>query len=246
MTTGADYFKSDGKFIYLTSEMCEFYIPMDFFSNTKYAEDNGDYIKTIGLFGVSFFSNGKVIEKRTMNLPTWIQVYVYDSEVRNVILPGEDKEIQCRVLIYNKGNKVMNANVIKDSANAETYLQLICSGKIPHSVPYNKSAQIWKKNQAMNGVKLGVPAVTEELILSVAYRNKNNPGEKFCKVIGKDNTKATMFDYKMANIRQICQYTSTFTALWFEDFDSMVTTSLNRAKEKKPETESPLEEIIKM
>jgi hypothetical protein len=50
----------------------------------------------------------------------------------------------------------------------------------------------------------------------------------------------------MASIRQICQYASTFTALWFEDFDAMVTTSLNRTRENKPEANSPLEKIIKM
>ena len=50
----------------------------------------------------------------------------------------------------------------------------------------------------------------------------------------------------MASIRQICQYTSTFTAVTFEDLDSMVTTSLNRERENIPETESPIEKIIKM
>ena len=64
-------------------------------------------------------------------------------------------------------------------------------------------------------------------------------------VAGKDDN-VSDYDYKMASIRQICQYSSTFTALTFEDFDSMVTTSLNRTAEHKSEQESPLEKIIKM
>ena len=97
----------------------------------------------------------------------------------------------------------------------------------------------------MNGVHLGVPAIIEEMILAVAYRDKSNLSQKFCKVIGQKKN-VSEYDYSMASIRQICQYASTFTALWFEDFDSMVTTSLNRTRENKPETNSPLEKIIKM
>ena len=244
--TGTDVFKSDGNFIYLTAPYCEFYIPQEFFNTSAgFAEDRGDMIRGIGLFDVGVFSDGKLVEMKTLNIPTWIELYVHESENRDVKLPGTDDLVPCRVLIYYKGAKVMNAKIIEDSSNSELYLKLICGGKIPTSVPYGKSAQIWRKNQKMNGVHLGVPAVIEEMILSVAYRDKKNLGQKFCKVIGQ-NKNVSEYDYSMASIRQICQYASTFTALWFEDFDSMVTTSLNRTRENKPEANSPLEKIIKM
>ena len=244
--TGTDVFKSDGNFIYLESPYCEFYIPQSFFKSTAgFAEDRGEMIRGIGLFDVGIFSDGKLVEMKTLNIPTWIDMYVYESENRDVKLPGSDDPVPCKVLIYYQGAKVMNAKIIEDSSNAELYLKLICGGKIPTSVPYGKSAQLWRKNQRMNGVHLGVPAVIEEMILAVAYRDKDNLGQKFCKVIGQDKD-VSEYDYSMASIRQICQYASTFTALWFEDFDAMVTTSLNRTRENKPEANSPLEKIIKM
>lgn len=243
---GTDVFKSDGNFIYLTASYCEFYIPQSFFkSSADFAEDRGEIIRGIGLFNVGIFSDGKLVEIKTLNIPTWIEMYVHESENRDVELPGYDKPEPCRVLIYYQGSKVMNAKIIEDSTNAETYLSLICGGKVPASIPYSKAAQIWRKNQQMNGVHLGVPAVIEEMILAVSYRDKNNLGQKFCKVIGQ-NKDVSEYDYMMASIRQICQYASTFTALWFEDFDAMVTTSLNRTRENKPEANSPLEKIIKM
>lgn len=245
--TGTDVFRSDGNFIYLASPYCEFYIPQSFFSNSAgFAEDRGDIIRGIGLFDVGIFSNGKIVEMKTLNIPTWIELYVHESENRDVKLPGSDELVPCRVLIYYQGAKVINAKIIEDSSNSELYLKLICGGKIPTSVPYGKSAQIWRKNQQMNGVHLGVPAVIEEMILSVAYRDKKNLSQKFCKVIGQNKNNISEYDYSMASIRQICQYASTFTALWFEDFDTMVTTSLNRTRENKPEANSPLEKIIKM
>jgi hypothetical protein len=63
-------------------------------------------------------------------------------------------------------------------------------------------------------------------------------------VIGKDIS-VSPYDYSMANIRKICQYGSTFTAMTFEDINSMITVSVNRTREKKNEMESPIEKIIK-
>ena len=244
--TGTDVFNSDGNFIYLKQPYCEFYIPQSFFkSSAGFAEDRGEIIRGIGLLDVGIFKDGKLIEMKTLNIPTWIEMYVHESEDRNVQLPGSEGLTPCKVLIYYQGSKVMAAKIIEDSSNAELYLSLICGGKVPTSVPYGKAAQLWRKNQRMNGVHLGVPAVIEEMILAVAYRDKANLGQKFCKVIGQKKN-VSEYDYSMASIRQICQYASTFTALWFEDFDSMVTTSLNRTREKKPEANSPLEKIIKM
>lgn len=245
--SGAEYFTSKDGYIYVTASYVEFYIPQEFFKlNSKFAEDCGETVKAIGLFDVGIFENGKLKEMRIFNIPTWIEIYAYDNEVRNIMLPKTDVEVPCRVLPFHKGAKVMSSTVIQDASNAEAYLNLICGGKVPNSVPYGKSAQLWRKNQQMNGVHLGVPAVIEELILSVSYRAKDNPSIKFAKDIGRNDSKATEYDYSMASIRQICQYASTFSAMWFEDFDSMAISSLNRGRMKKPEAESPLEKIIKM
>ena len=53
------------------------------------------------------------------------------------------------------------------------------------------------------------------------------------------------YSYFPASVRQVCQYNSTFTAVTFEDIDSMITSSLNKAREKTPENTSPVEQVIK-
>lgn len=245
--SGAEYFTTDENFVYLAAPYAEFYIPYEFFKNTsKFAEDCGDTIKAIGLFDVGIFNNGKLSQMKIFNVPTWIDLYSYNNEVRDILLPHSETEIPCRVLSYNKGDKIMNVNIIEDGDNASAYLGLVCAGKVPNSVPYGKSAQIWHKNQELNSVHLGVPAVIEELILSVSYRQKDDPTQKFAKAIGQNDSQLSEYDYRMVNIRQICQFASTFSALWFEDFDSMTISSLNRTKMHKTEADSPLEKIIKM
>lgn len=240
------YFKSDGKFIYLEADSCEFYIPKYYFDvSGRFAEDLGDIIKVLGVFDVGIFENGKLKEMKVLNLPTWIDLFVVDSDDRDVSLPGNEGLTPCKVLAYQKGHKIMNSGVVEDSSNVESYLNFVLKGKVPSIVPYEKSLQIWQKNQELNSANLGVPSVIEELILSVMYRDKNDPGTKFSHVIGKD-VNVSQYDYVMNNIRQICQYTSTFTALTFEDIDSMITTSLNRTRTNGHEAYSPIESLIKL
>lgn len=240
-------FKSDNQFIYLERPYCEFYIPMSYFEEAAgFAEDLGQKINTLGVFNVGFFDNGKLTEKKILNIPSWIELFVYDYEIRDVELHDNHPPVQCKVLKYFQGNKIMPSSIIQDSDNAKLYLKFIINGKIPDTIPYDLSLELWRKNQSMNNVHLGVPSVIEELILSAVYRDKNNPMNKFAHIIGKDPSKVSQFDYSMASIRQICQYTSTFTAVTFEDIDSMITTSLNRSRNHTTEKESPIEEIIKM
>lgn len=240
------YFRSDGKFIYLEAEYAEFYIPKYYFELTsRFAEDVGNIVKALGIFDVGIFESGKLKEMKVLNLPTWIDFFVIDSEDRDVQLPNDTEITPCKVLKYSKGHKIMNSGVIEDSSNVEAYLDFVTKGKVPSIVPYEKSLQIWRKNQALNSANLGVPSVIEELILSVSYRDKKNPGTKFAHVIGKDPN-VSQYDYVMNNIRQICQYTSTFTALTFEDLDAMVTTSLNRTRTHGAEAASPIEDLLKL
>ena len=240
------YFKSDNKYIYLDASYAEFYIPLYYFdSSGDMAIDMGDMIKGLGLFEVGFFENGKLKEMRILNLPTWVEFFVYDSEDRTVTFHGSEQSEPCRVVKYLKGQKIMNAGVIEDSQNSETFLNFILRGKLPTFLKYEDSIKVWEKNQELNSVYLGVPSVIEELVLSNSYRYKKDQNKKFSSVIGKDD-KISQYDYTMNNIRQICQYTSTFTALTFEDFDSMVTTSLNRTENKTEETPSPVEQLLKL
>lgn len=242
----SDYFKSDQTYIYLKKPYCEFYLPQSYFEGMSgFSEDLGQMIRGLGVFVIGFFENGKLKEYKTMAIPTTTEVYVNDYENRMVDLPGSGPTM-CKVLKFFEGDKVMNSTTIDDSSNAELYLKFVTQGKVPKTIPYDKALMLWRRNQEMNGVHLGVPAVIEELILSVSYRDKNNPGRKFSHVIGKDPENVSPFDYTMASIRQICQYTSTFTALTFEDMDSMITTSLNRTREHNPEAASPIESLIKM
>ena len=97
----------------------------------------------------------------------------------------------------------------------------------------------------MNDMVFDVPSVILEMLLATSYRDPKDLSKKFATVYGQ-SADASPFAYRMINNRQISQYASTFTAMTFEDFDAMVTASVNRTMQHKEETISPLEKIIKM
>lgn len=239
------YFHSDGLYLVLDWEYCEFFIPQYYYEGASpLVEDLGNTINAFGVFNVGFYTNGKLVETKLLNLPTMIRINQYDSEKRTIDLPGLGST-PCNVLKFYKGNKVMEDATIEDAANATMMLMMITRGKIPGSVPYTKALDVWRKNQEMNKVHFGVSSLVLEIILAAAYRQKDDLSKKFAYAIGK-NPDISPFDYIMASIRQICQYSSTYTAMTFEDMNSMITSSLNKARNKTEEAASPIEKIIKM
>jgi len=240
------FLKDDGENIVFIGHYMEIYIPETYFL-TKLAEIEGTLVKTFGLLPcVVKDKNDKIILSETINIPTTIILHfkdIYRTKI-NLQLNNGDEPESYRVLKFYKDDILMSNVVQKDSTNAELFINLMCQGKIKN-VPYDKILSIWQKNLELNDVNLGVPSVILELIISEIYRNPKNPNEKFSKLINK-NPKESRLNYRASNIREICSRNSTFAALTFEDFDAMMTASLNMNKYNKVQVESPIEKVIKM
>lgn len=238
--------ENDGKDIILKDKYLELYIPELYFDKSvRFAEDLGDKYNVFGIVNVGIFNGSSISYIDTLNIPSNILINVFEMEYREINLPGYGKT-NCRVIKYYEKNKICKNFIIQDSINAQLFLRSVIYGKLPTTIPYSKSIQIWHKNQSMNSVNFGVPSVISEVVLRVMYRDKNNVANSFSKLIGLPNTQASDYDYRMVSVRQVCQYASTFSALTFEDIDSMITTSLNREREHKKENVSPVEDLFKM
>ena len=242
------YLKADKGYIVLANAAyAEVYIPKDDIDGSgAIGVIQGDIINILGVLNISFFdSSGKKLGTSLLKMPTWINLFAVNRENKTVELPGYDTPVPCVVVTYMTGNKLTTTTTIQDSANCMAFLDVVLKGKLPPTIPYSDAYELLSLNQEINGVNLGVPAMILELILSGVYRYKENPALKYSIVAAK-NPKISEFDYKMMNSRQVCQYTSTFTAMTFEDIDSMITTSINKTKNKEPEPYVPTEDIIKM
>jgi len=243
-------FHSDDRFIYLDDDYMEFYIPKAYFDDSKTEErriavDYSDYIDTLGIFYCGLFDkNKKFKEFKILNQPYPIKVYAHRSEERLVNIAGEQEPVMCKVLSFIKNDKVMDSLLVQDSVNALHFMNMLIEGKLP-KIPYDKLPSVWRKNQVMNKVNFGIRTELEEVIISLNYRNPNDLSQSFSIPYGS-NLSVSPYDYKTINSRQICQYSSTYASLTFEDIDSMLTTSINRSRDKGTEHYSPIEDVIKM
>ena len=240
------FLKDNGESIVFTGYYMEIYIPENYFS-IGLAEIEGTAIKTFGLLNcIVKDKNDKIVAKSMMNLPTTIVLHfndIYKTKI-NLYNDKNTEPESYRVLKYYN-NDIIMANVVqKDSTSAESFVKLVFGGKLTN-IPYDKILSIWQKNLDLNGVNLGVPSSILELILAEIYRNPTNPNEKFSKYINANPTASKTY-YRASNIREICSRNSTFAALTFEDFDTMMTASLNMNKYNKKQVESPIEKVIKM
>ena len=240
---------------YLNTAYAEFFIPMDYFTD-GHAEDFKDAVKTIGIFQFIVYPDGKKgtsdglrVETKnpnlhTMLLPSTITLTVNNSHDEEAILSDGIKR-KYKVLEYIKGEEICSSYMVENSDNTIEYLNMIMDGKLPDTIPYSQGLALLMTNTALNNVHFPVSAVTMEIMLTMVYRNKANLEETFSKVIGK-NPNVSQYDYYVASVREVCQYTSTLTGLTFEDIDTMITTSLNRTRSGKKEPYTPTEKIIKM
>ena len=128
--------------------------------------------------------------------------------------------------------------------NVNLFLELLLGSKLDNNIPYTYLSQAWVKNMSMNDNDLGVPITTIDLIIYELCRYINDKSKPFGAVYGKDPTISPVA-YRFANIREICATNSVFTALAFEDMNSMLDASLNMTQKEKDQKISPLEQIIK-
>lgn len=233
-----------GDDIIFNGNYLECYIP-EYYMDGKYAEQTGNTLKVFGLFSLrTFDAKGNPGKLETFALPLFISLFAVDIERRQMsLLPNREPSVYYVAKFY-KGNKLMSKFIMPDSTNVEIFLNMMLRGKVPNTIPYDRIIDIWHNNLKLNNVRIGTTSCILEIIISEIYRDINNPDNKFATVIGKD-PKISQYDYKTANIREICARKSTFTAISFEDLDSMITTSLNM-DDNKEQTISPIEKIIKM
>lgn len=238
------FVKYDGNDLVFTGNKLEIYIP-ESYTSSGHASIEGSIFKTFGILPcILYDKNDKKIDEFTLNLPVMITLYFNNYEVKKMTFNNDNEPSSYAVITYYTQEKIMPSSIVKTSVNAETFMKLMCAGKIT-GIPYNKLSIAWLRNMELSGVNFGVTMLLYEIIISEIYRNKNNPDEKFAYYIGR-KPNVSQFDYRASNLREICSRNSTFAALTFEDFDTMVTTSLNRTQYNKTQVESPIEKIIKM
>ena len=99
------------------------------------------------------------------------------------------------------------------------------------------------QNIDLNGMNLGCQNTIYEMMIGELMRNKKNVKEPFRKTINKPNV--SPLDYKNINMKNIAFFSSTYSAVGFEDFNKAMISSTAKNINNEKEIISPVEKILK-
>ena len=230
-----------------TGNYCEVYIPRFYFEN-GIAQQLGSKVETMGLFNFKVFSDEKKKDNtmtHTFEFPSPILMAPSSISFQTLkVVDDVDEDAFAILKFYKNDVFISNLCVTQSSDNCEKFLKLLNGGKLPNTILYNKLLSVWFSNLDINKVNLSVPAAVMELIISEVYRDKKDLSRPFRFKAGGPG-KVSMYDYKTANLKDISNFNSTFTAVTFEDIDFALTSSVTKTRTKGKEVESPIEKTIK-
>lgn len=241
---------SDGMSVVIATRAAEAYIPYDLVGDPSkgnpVAYEYGEGIRTIGLFNIKFFdtedydrSTGKL---RVFKYPNEITMFPSDREVTTLKLDNDMLEDKYLILKFSEGDIIMSTTTQARSQNCEAFMNQLIRGKLPKGLSYIDLYFSWDNNFETNFFNPGVPAVTQQMIISENCRSKEDPMKQFRKVV--NDSGVTLYDYRVHNMVDICSNSSVINALLFERFTDMVTSSLNMTKDGIKQNTTPLEETL--
>lgn len=231
-------YPKDGK-IHAT-DYTEIYIPKDYIESGV-AKNNGSFIQTFGICYIRGYKGTTPGEIKLLTIPTIINFMVYEYKFETVKI--KNKTIDVMTLEYLKDSYVFHQSVTSGRDVANNFLAMVLAGKLPKTLNYTQTIDLWWLAMEISGVSFKVPSKIFEMVLATIYRSPNNAKERYGQYYGRQ-TNPNGYDYKTANVRSVVKDLSTFSGMVYEDIGSMITNGINNSIQNVEEPVSPLEKII--
>lgn len=251
------YFRVEDEWVICTAPYMEAYIPEALFNLEDDADEKkstvayvyGEGFVVLGVFNIRVFNDEDEdpdrIPVRTFIYPNMIATYPSDYDIRTLSINGKEPE-KYYVMKYYPGDRIMPMRTQESPDNCTRFLTVLLSGKLPETIPAYQISQIWKENFEINGYDPEIPPSTMEACVSVLCRYNKDLNIPFRKIIGQKNSKATEYDYFIANIRQVTALTNAMSALTFEDVGFMTAAVINMTRKGIQQNTSSFEDILRV
>lgn len=231
-------FNEEGQFL--------FYIPEDYFTNTKnsVAQIIGQYVTTVGIIDWALVSkNGTISEAKPFKLPTVFMSKPSEIEkVKKLKLNGL-RARDYRILHFNYGDEVISdINVPQIIDNVETTFRtmVVNNNKIPSTVPYDKMHEYFTESMSLNGSSFGLNMQLFGILVREMCRDPKDYSKKFVET-GMKN----MNDYQQVSIKLLPNYISPYVSITSENFDESLMAAVLLSDEKEENIKySPLEKVL--
>ena len=238
--------KTDNKII-VTSPILEVYLPSEYALKTALYNMKGERVEFFGVCNMKEFKKEEDLENRVLSktIPIGIPMVLISnpSEIESnveVQFYSDGPFRKCIVLRYYKDDEfICNTQCIKSSSNVTVLMEMLENGKLTF-FPVKHIPALIQKAQDMNGVNLRLPIESIQAMISERYRDPQHPSKKLRFSNVKDSD-----DIVSVTPREETMLSSTYQAFSFEDINSSLIASVNRAKAGIRDEPTIMEQIIR-
>lgn len=217
-----DLFEYDGdKIVFTKGYSLEACIPDDYFKKNL-AEQVSDGYVVIGNFIVNYKENEDSIPvKGSFELPIKFHT-LPDEVVKTKMDLGHGSELVHVFRYYNQSVMISSSNIVKSPDNVEKLTIMAFEGKLDN-MSYDRIPVMYNYGKLLNGVSLKVPSFYEEVVFSTTYRDVNDLNIEARYTAKSEGTRVIGL-----SSREKAPFVGTYSALTFEDKNSMLTLIHNR------------------
>ena len=219
---------------------CEVLIPKNYFDD-GIAVKEATKIKSIGIVAMKIFDTPSKAKFYQLTVPIEV-VFNTDEELSDRMIKYDGKIETYTVLTVYGGNAVTDSNqYLQSMFKALAFMAKFNSAKFSSSIPYDSLVQLFKDGITKNSVKLGVPDVLVEMIISELCRDSEDNTRAFRFKINETNNTT---GYNFLGIKKIPQNSSVLAALAFEDMNTSIRAAIYQTKIGMKQNLSPIEKMI--
>ena len=239
------FYEKDNR-LFLKENFLEIYLPKFYFDN-DIARFLGRRIETYGIFNFKFFSKASDKSKAQMHTYACPLDLILTPESFELELVKEiSEEDKTYVLHFRKDELVIDTieMIIKQAPSFTKFMNLLTSGRLPKTIPYDDVKQLALDLQIFNKRDLGIPALGYEIIISEIYRDPDDISKPFRYKAGAKKG-VNLTNYRTINLRNLANESAVFTGLIFEDFTAALQSAVIKTQSGNTGRISPIEKTIK-
>lgn len=221
----------------------EIYLPVDYKDKDLYYM-KGSLVEFYGVCNMKAFKSEAEMERRNfidaipVGIPMMINSNPTDIEMGMVKLNSKAAMRKWIILRYYKGDELMtNTACISSSDNVGALMRMLENGKLDF-VPIRYVRDILDRAEQLNGVNLRMSSEAKDAMIIECYRDPDDITKKLRFAKNQDDAVAV-------NSREEAMLGSTYQAFTFEDINSSLIASVNRARAGVEEEPTVMEQIVR-
>jgi hypothetical protein len=202
--------------------------------DNEIAEVHSEHIDTLGFFEIRHYSSPDKFKSWNATIPFNIKLNILRME----------KESDGVHLYYNKNDIIINSTeFFRKADNVNKFLSLLTTSKIKVKNP-TKLVSLFKENATKNDIKLAVPSVAIEAMISELIRWNKDTTRPLRIALKNKDVKIT--DFTLVSMKEVSRLTSVFNAISFEDINKSVQAGVSMTRNNQEQIISPVEKLIQM